>query len=187
MSQSRFRPSPDLSIRPYRRRTCPHRRGKRENEKEWCPGAESNHRHADFQSAALPTELPGPRSRATPSRATPSRATLEPHSPNRPRQSTRLFGLRRFFTLRLGRTRQPINPGKPTPKIDIRAPRTAERPITRLARLAANRACRLLLVLLLHLLMHDLLMHFPEVSSPPAQARDRIPKPVGRPRVPQIP
>ena len=24
-----------------------------------CPGAESNHRHADFQSAALPTELPG--------------------------------------------------------------------------------------------------------------------------------
>jgi hypothetical protein len=26
---------------------------------EWCPGAESNHRHADFQSAALPTELPG--------------------------------------------------------------------------------------------------------------------------------
>ena len=27
--------------------------------KAWCPGAESNHRHADFQSAALPTELPG--------------------------------------------------------------------------------------------------------------------------------
>src|ERR1039457_2260433 len=26
----------------------------------WCPGAGSNHRHADFQSAALPTELPGP-------------------------------------------------------------------------------------------------------------------------------
>src|SRR5690606_14144149 len=24
-----------------------------------CPGTDSNHRHADFQSAALPTELPG--------------------------------------------------------------------------------------------------------------------------------
>ncbi len=24
-----------------------------------CPGAESNHRHVDFQSTALPTELPG--------------------------------------------------------------------------------------------------------------------------------
>src|SRR4051794_9123156 len=31
------------------------------NDVEWCPGAESNHRHADFQSAALPTELPGRR------------------------------------------------------------------------------------------------------------------------------
>ena len=28
--------------------------------KEWCLGADSNHRHADFQSAALPTELPRP-------------------------------------------------------------------------------------------------------------------------------
>ena len=28
---------------------------------EWCPGADLNHRHADFQSAALPTELPGHR------------------------------------------------------------------------------------------------------------------------------
>ena len=26
----------------------------------WCLGAELNHRHADFQSAALPTELPRP-------------------------------------------------------------------------------------------------------------------------------
>src|SRR5688572_26521395 len=26
---------------------------------KWWPGAESNQRHADFQSAALPTELPG--------------------------------------------------------------------------------------------------------------------------------
>ncbi len=28
---------------------------------EWCPGAGSNHRHCDFQSHALPTELPGHR------------------------------------------------------------------------------------------------------------------------------
>src|SRR4051794_29467640 len=27
----------------------------------WCPGAGSNHRHCDFQSHALPTELPGRR------------------------------------------------------------------------------------------------------------------------------
>jgi hypothetical protein len=30
-------------------------------EKEWCPGADLNHRHEDFQSTALPTELPGHR------------------------------------------------------------------------------------------------------------------------------
>ena len=27
---------------------------------EWCPGTELNRRHEDFQSSALPTELPGP-------------------------------------------------------------------------------------------------------------------------------
>ena len=26
---------------------------------KWCPEADSNHRHKDFQSFALPTELPG--------------------------------------------------------------------------------------------------------------------------------
>lgn len=31
----------------------------------WCPEAESNHRHADFQSAALPTELSGPAPKRT--------------------------------------------------------------------------------------------------------------------------
>ena len=36
----------------------------------WCLGADSNHRHADFQSAALPTELPRPSPRCKrPSRA----------------------------------------------------------------------------------------------------------------------
>ena len=27
--------------------------------KKWCPEVESNHRHKDFQSFALPTELSG--------------------------------------------------------------------------------------------------------------------------------
>ena len=31
---------------------------------EWCPGTESNRRHCDFQSHALPTELPGRTGRA---------------------------------------------------------------------------------------------------------------------------
>ena len=31
----------------------------RKSLKEWWPEVESNHRHADFQSAALPTELSG--------------------------------------------------------------------------------------------------------------------------------
>ena len=29
--------------------------------RKWCPGTESNRRHCDFQSHALPTELPGRR------------------------------------------------------------------------------------------------------------------------------
>jgi hypothetical protein len=31
----------------------------------WCPGAELNHRHLHFQCSALPTELPGRRTRRT--------------------------------------------------------------------------------------------------------------------------
>jgi hypothetical protein len=33
--------------------------------KSWCPGAELNHRHLHFQCSALPTELPGRRTRRT--------------------------------------------------------------------------------------------------------------------------
>ena len=28
-------------------------------QKEWCPGADLNHRHGDFQSPALPLSYPG--------------------------------------------------------------------------------------------------------------------------------
>jgi hypothetical protein len=34
-------------------------KSKRNKGLEWCPEADLNHRHADFQSAALPTELSG--------------------------------------------------------------------------------------------------------------------------------
>lgn len=57
---------------------------------EWCPGADSNHRHHNFQSCALPTELPGhtggllvsggraaaPEELRTPSRCTEQRRRL---------------------------------------------------------------------------------------------------------------
>ena len=44
-------------LRPLRRRrSCLNASRER---RKWCPGAESNHRHCDFQSHALPTELPG--------------------------------------------------------------------------------------------------------------------------------
>lgn len=32
---------------------------KMSEKEDWCPGTESNRRHRDFQSLALPTELPG--------------------------------------------------------------------------------------------------------------------------------
>ena len=34
------------------------------SDRKWCPGTGSNRRHCDFQSHALPTELPGHRRRA---------------------------------------------------------------------------------------------------------------------------
>ena len=44
---------PPLSPDPITSRKQHHRRG------FWCPGAESNHRHEDFQSTALPLSYPG--------------------------------------------------------------------------------------------------------------------------------
>lgn len=48
-----FRMLKRLTRRRFGKRDCGEKR-------QWCPEADSNHRHADFQSAALPTELSGP-------------------------------------------------------------------------------------------------------------------------------
>ena len=53
---SPFTGAPGLTRRPFIQRPA---KPQLFFEKRWCPGADSNHRHADFQSAALPTELPG--------------------------------------------------------------------------------------------------------------------------------
>ena len=55
----------DQTIRyPSKRYTCAAAEFENENglgkkEKLWCPGTDLNCRHGDFQSPALPTELPG--------------------------------------------------------------------------------------------------------------------------------
>lgn len=45
--------------RPHAAGTIPTVSGVMSDKEKWCPGADSNHRHRDFQSRALPTELPG--------------------------------------------------------------------------------------------------------------------------------
>ena len=50
-------PDPHFSFRAPREKGAVALSGVRKE--KWWPGTESNHRHADFQSAALPTELPG--------------------------------------------------------------------------------------------------------------------------------
>ena len=46
------------TVYPRKQRSQPHGLASLQG-KPWWPGAESNHRHKDFQSSALPTELPG--------------------------------------------------------------------------------------------------------------------------------
>src|SRR5438034_2451723 len=50
---------------------------------EW-PGAESNCRHADFQSAALPTELPGRAAETTQHTTTSTSGPVRPTTDERP-------------------------------------------------------------------------------------------------------
>lgn len=49
----------EKSVKPERSKKHATEKHQQFQEEEWCPEAESNHRHADFQSAALPTELSG--------------------------------------------------------------------------------------------------------------------------------
>ena len=47
----------------WHKRKARNKCGLRKALNRWCPGTESNRRHGDFQSPALPTELPGQRAR----------------------------------------------------------------------------------------------------------------------------
>src|SRR5882762_10240106 len=75
---------------PRRRRADGKERRRTER---WCPGAGSNHRHRDFQSRALPTELPGHSPAAGPRRSEPAPLTFT-LSTVHPAKGRRLIGRR---------------------------------------------------------------------------------------------
>ena len=122
---------------------------------KWCPGSELNHRHADFQSAALPTELPGlSRSRGRRFLEEPCPSVqrglcrtplLMPHARTAPggRRAVGVFlwrrGLALGFVFSLGRG-TPVAPLEPAPEIDIGATLRAERAIARGIRALRNDA-----------------------------------------------
>ena len=118
----------------------------------WCPGAESNHRHHDFQSCALPTELPGHRARE---RAQVGAGFIESRARAVQKREKKInpysalfFGARRrifaacavflFVLLAL----DPVDAGEPAMKVDIGAALGTKRRISLHLRLAANRARR---------------------------------------------
>jgi hypothetical protein len=110
----------------------------------WCPGAESNHRHCDFQSHALPTELPGHRGRPSDSVGggclTHARTRIKRQSNDRSRFLSRRFRRRRQVLVQFRRrSRNPIYPGQPTAKVDLLAPRRAEWPTSLRRRASTDR------------------------------------------------
>ena len=127
--------------------------------KDWCPGAGSNHRHRDFQSRALPTELPGRREPAG-RRAVQSAGVIEADCgtvQQRPRSAEiranlvgrsrasragprRLHGRRRAVLVLFLLARHGIDAGQPAIEVDVGAALGAERPERCIGRLAADRA-----------------------------------------------
>jgi hypothetical protein len=106
---------------------------------KWCPEPESNQRHADFQSAALPTELSGPfrdvlslgwRGYTSGVGGCPEGAA---------KKAPLLFTRRVFRWLRLV-GRNAVASGHPAPEVDVGAALGTEGAIARLGRLATGRA-----------------------------------------------
>src|SRR5215813_9360196 len=120
------------------------------HEDEWCPGAESNHRHLHFQCSALPTELPGLFNGYI--GLLVRRAVIETELAVVQNESALQCGgsLRRFVPfivlfaplvlfLIFGH-RHNIDAGKPAMQIDVGAAFGAERPQHGVGGLAADRA-----------------------------------------------
>lgn len=131
--------------------------------RKWCPGPESNQRHCDFQSHALPTELPGHfrpagtcaaakwasyRCRIRPCLAaimSHPQLTYRPASllPVAPRPHPARTRVTRPLPAVVGhvqrRTRDDERAPQPSRQIDVRAPLRTERPVRLNGRLPARR------------------------------------------------
>ena len=114
--------------------------------KIWCPGAESNHRHRDFQSRALPTELPGRIRGKRKVAAIRARALGCPALPHASAQARLFFGRGRNLLAGLagGRTGDAIRIAEPVQKVAILATLAAKGCVRGEAWLAAERTGRTL-------------------------------------------